>query len=322
MRAVSRPSTTVFVLALAIALSGCAGDAEGGPENVAEEPASASAAREIRVSEAGFETPESVLHDEAADVYLVSNIGGDPLGKDDNGFISRLSPDGQVLDLRWIDGAAEGVDLSAPKGMAIVGDSLYVSDIDCVRVFHRTTGAAAGSVCFEGATFLNDVAADEQGALHVTDSGLTTGFAPSGTDAVWRFTPGGETTRVAEGTELGSPNGIAFGPRGGYVVTFGSGGIFRLVDGGREEVLPPAEGRQLDGIAFTPDGGFLFSSWGESAVFHVAADGNVQRVVEDVDAPADIGYDARRGRVLIPLFNANEVLIQELEMGAAGEGGA
>lgn len=256
MRAVSRPSTTVFVLALALALSGCAGDAEGGPENVAEEPASASAVREIRVAEAGFETPESVLHDEAADVY--------------------------------------------------------VSDIDCVRVFHRTTGAAAGSVCFEGATFLNDVAADEQGALHVTDSGLTTGFAPSGTDAVWRFTPGGETTRVAEGTELGSPNGIAFGPRGGYVVTFGSGGIFRLADGGREEVLPPAEGRQLDGIAFTPDGGFLFSSWGESAVFHVAADGDVQRVVEDVEAPADIGYDARRGRVLIPLFNANEVLIHEL----------
>ena len=44
-------------------------------------------------------TPESALHGPEADVYLVSNINGGPGDRNDNGFISRLSADGQVLDL-------------------------------------------------------------------------------------------------------------------------------------------------------------------------------------------------------------------------------
>ena len=85
-------------------------------------------AADLTLENVGFMTPESVLHDPDADVYLVSNIQGDPFEKDDNGFISRVSPDGVVLELRWIDGAKENVDLDAPKGMAILGDELWVAD--------------------------------------------------------------------------------------------------------------------------------------------------------------------------------------------------
>jgi hypothetical protein len=35
-------------------------------------------------------------------------------------------------------------------------------------------------------------------------------------------------------------------------------------------------------------------------------------VVEGVESPADIGYDAQRSRVLIPVFNRNEVWIREV----------
>jgi hypothetical protein len=35
-----------------------------------------------------------------------------------------------------------------------------------------------------------------------------------------------------------------------------------------------------------------------------------------VAAPADIGFDRTRGRVLIPLFDDDEVLIKAVEMGA------
>ena len=65
----------------------------------------------------GFSTPESVLHDEASDVYLVSNINGEPLGADDNGFISQVSPDGKVTNSKWIDGSKDTVKLDAPKGV-------------------------------------------------------------------------------------------------------------------------------------------------------------------------------------------------------------
>lgn len=322
-----RPARLLLsALALFLSAAACGGDAasDGAPADAAadgDSAASAAAAEGIRVS--GFSTPESVLHDTGADVYLVSNIAGAPLDEDDNGFISRVSPAGEVLELRWIDGASPDVELNAPKGMALTSDRLYVADIDCVRVFDRMSGDPLDPICIDGASFLNDMAVDENGVVYVTDTGLDAAFAPTGSDAVYRLTEAGDVTTLARGTDLGAPNGIAFGPRGGFVVTFGSGEIYQLLpDGSRETVLPASEGRQLDGIEFLPDGGFLFSSWGESAVFYVGPDGAVFRAVENVEAPADIGFDAARNRVLVPLFNGNEVLIREVEMGAPVEGGA
>ncbi len=72
---------------------------------------------------------------------------------------------------------------------------------------------------------------------------------------------------------------------------------------------------------FTPEGGFLYSSWGAEAVYHVTSLGQKIPVVEGVDAPADIGYDIGRERVLVPLFNQNEVWIVDLPAQDA-EGGA
>ncbi|HEX6911535.1 MAG TPA: hypothetical protein VF142_14125, partial [Longimicrobium sp.] len=118
----------------------------------------------------GFAEPESVLHDSVADVYLVSNVVHGPIDRDNNGFISRVSPDGRVLAAKWIEGAQRGAVLHAPKGTGIVGDTLYVADIDVVRRFHRTTGAPLGEIAIPRATFLNDVAVGADGSVYVTDS--------------------------------------------------------------------------------------------------------------------------------------------------------
>jgi hypothetical protein len=34
--------------------------------------------------------------------------------------------------------------------------------------------------------------------------------------------------------------------------------------------------------------------------------------VENVEAPADIGWDQRRNRLLIPLFNGNRIEVREI----------
>lgn len=300
-----------------LTLAACAGGDDADTDASGADTASTGdAAVPAPIEVEGFSTPESVLHDPVDDVYLVSNISGQPLEADGDGFISRVTPDGQVAELRWIDGAAEGVELDAPKGMAILGDTLYVADIDCVRMFVRTTGDPAGSVCIPGATFLNDIAVDDNNVLYVTDTGMRAGaegFEPADNDAIYQFSPDGRHAAIARGDDLGHPNGIAFGERGGFVVTFGTGEIYQLGGSGqRTVVLPGAEGRQLDGIVFTGDGGFLFSSWGDQAVHHVRADGTVTRVLEDVEAPADIGWDAGRRRVLVPLFMADRIVIQEI----------
>ncbi|MGD8277703.1 MAG: hypothetical protein PVH00_06740 [Gemmatimonadota bacterium] len=266
------------------------------------------------VTGVGFMTPESVLHDPVADVYLVSNINGSPVDRDDNGFISRVTPDGQVEALKWIDGASPDVTLNGPKGMAIRGDSLFVADIDCIRIFNRVTGEAAGSECVDGATFLNDLAVGPENSIFVTDSGLQLddqgNLVPSGTDGLYRypFQEGKRGATLASGPDLGNPNGVAVGARGIFVVTFGSGEVVRFDAAGTKSHVLDAP--QLDGIEMMPDGGFLFSSWGDSSVFRVSGSGQVSKVVEGIPAPAGIGYDATRNRVLIPEFNDDAVLIR------------
>ena len=305
-----------FILLVASGVVAC-----GGNDAPVDQTASPEPDPVIEVADVGFSTPESVLHDTAADIYLVSNISGAPVAKDDDGFISRLSPDGEVEQLKWIDGAAADVTLHGPKGLAIRGDTLYVADIDCVRLFVRTTGTPAGEVCFPGATFLNDVGVDGNGVLYVTDSGLTAEFTSSGADALWSFTPDGQTSKLQQGDSLGRPNGVAFNDGDGFVVTFGSGEIYRFgPDYVRRTVLPGAEGRQLDGIVFTDDGGYLFSSWGDRAVHHVDAQGATSRLLEDVESPADIGYDAGRNRVLVPLFTTDKVVIKQIPTGTRAGG--
>jgi len=269
----------------------------------------------IEVAGAGLATPESMLHDQAADVYLVSNINGIPSGKDNNGFISRVSPDGKVASLKWIEGGQKGVTLHAPKGLAIHGDTLYVSDIDCVRRFSRTTGTAEGETCIEGATFLNDVTAGSDGTVYVTDTGIridASGVTPTGTDAVYRLAPGQEATAVIKTTDLQRPNGIVTTTDGLIVVPFGSSEIFHIDAKGTRHVMGKLPAGQLDGLVRLPDGTLLVSSWEGKAVYRRSPSGEAKAFIEDVASPADIGYDAKRRRVLVPVFTEDRLVIRAM----------
>lgn len=291
-------------------------DTTGAPaQAVPDTQAMAADTQTMELSDIGLSTPESVLYDEQADVYLVSNIGGSPLEKDGNGFIARVAPDGTVDSLRWIDGGTEGVTLNAPKGMAFHGDTLFVADIDSVRAFHRGTGEALGARGVPDATFLNDLAVGPDGTLYVSDSGLEPDFSSSGTDAVYRF-EGQRAVAVLEGTELSSPNGLVVVDSMLYMVPFGSPTIRGLRLGQQEaEQLTVLPAGQLDGVVALEDGSLLVSSWEGQAVYRARVDdpnAQVETVVEGIPSPADIGYDTRRDRILIPVFNEDRLVIRPL----------
>jgi len=314
-RAVTCGRWVPILLALPFVMASCGREPQEEPQRDVELAQEVGPPFSLTVADVGFSTPESVLHDPDADVYLVANINGAPVDRDGNGFISRVSPEGKVLDLTWIDGALPGVTLNAPKGMAIVADTLFVTDIDCIRRFHRVTGAPLQELCLEGATFLNDLAATPRGDLYFSDSG--TGQSPG---AVYLLRQTADVPQkvvladgtVLEGESLGGPNGVLADRRGLYVATFGSGELFRVTpEGERLQLLFPSE-MGLDGIVSLEERGFLFSSWGDSTVYWIHSDGTVSPLIEKVEAPADIGYDAIRNRVLIPLFRGNELIFLEV----------
>src|SRR5258708_16459414 len=137
----------------------------------------------------GLAHPESVLYDPDGDRYLVSNINASAFAKDNNGFISVLSPDGQVTNLKRIEGGKSKVTLDAPKGMAIDKGVLYAADLTVVRMFDLKTGAPKGEVAIAGSTFLNDLASAPDGKVYASDTGAkmgaTANMEPTGTDAVY-----------------------------------------------------------------------------------------------------------------------------------------
>lgn len=259
-------------------------------------------------------TPESVLHDPEQDVYFISNVNGALLTADDNGFISRVDARTMQVNLKWIESGKGGVHLDAPKGMAILGDTLYVSDIAGVRKFDRRTGAPAGLIALPGATLINDLTSDGT-SLYVSDTAVIPGpgmtFYESGTDAIWKLT-GDRAGKIASGASLRHPNGLDFYNGVLHVVTFGPSELYELRDGEKKSVSELPKG-QLDGLIHLADGTPVVSSWQGEGVYRRYGRNEFVPILTGIDAPADIGYDARRGRLLVPRSGTNLVTIHALK---------
>lgn len=290
-----------------------------GGEKTADTAAAAAAPRDtapaLVATTTGFSTPESVRYDEIRDVYWVSNINGNPSQKDNNGFISRMRTDGTVDSLKFFEGGRDGVTLHAPKGMGLAGDTLWVADIDAVRAFDVNTGAHVATVELARlrAIFLNDVVVGDDRAIYITDTGIR--FSRSGRmtkpgkDKVYRIE--GRTASLAiEADAIGGANGIAWdGANGRFVIVpFSDRTIFTWKKGDLQPTALTTGPGGYDGIEMIGGGRMLVSSWADSSV-HLYSGETHRRVITGKTNPADIGWDSRRNRVLIPLFSDNAVEI-------------
>jgi hypothetical protein len=256
----------------------------------------------------GLDAPASALHDVQADVYLVSNVQGAPLDKDGNGYIARVLPGGG-MQRHWIQGGRDGVTLHAPKGMALVGDVLWVADIDTLRRFDRNTGKPLGDLAIPGATCLDDVSASPDGTVFCTDRGLDAQSQSTGTDAIWKIGADGPPVPLARGAELGQPSGIVALAKGTYYVSWRDG-TFCLLDGkGVSTVLSKAPQAQLDGLVRldTSPPVWLATSWAGNCLFRFDVQGGCTAIGTMLEQPADIGYDVIRHRLLVPLSGQNRL---------------
>jgi hypothetical protein len=293
--------------------SASAAAASSAPPAAAEPPKPAAPAPVAKYT--GLAKPESVLYDADNDRYLVSNINGSPFDKDNNGFISVLSPDGQVTTLKWIEGGKNKVKLDAPKGSAIVKGVLYVADITTVRMFDLKTGAPKGDIPIAGSTFLNDVVAGPDGKVYVSDSAFkmtaSGGFDTTSTDAVYAIDKG-KAKPLAKTTDLHAPNGLAWTDKGLVVCSTGAPEVFRLDDKGAKQDVTKTPAGHLDGLVSLGDS-LLVTSHDASAVLRGKLGGTFDTVLSDQKTPADIGYDTKRGRVLLPHLGEDTVEVYELK---------
>ena len=255
----------------------------------------------------GFTGPEAVRYDPDQDVYFVNSWGkGDPGAKDNNGFISRLTPDGKVELLRFIAGGTGGVTLHSPRGMTIVGDTLWVVDPDAVRAFNRRTGAPLATVDFSAFKlgFLNDIAAGPDG-LYVTDTG---------TDHIYRIAAGRITVALRD-SALGNPNGITWDVTGRrfIVVPYGGGAGIKAWNAGSKTLseISRSTGAKYDGVEILSGNRVLVASQADSSL-HLFSGATGRPIIRTGGAPADIGVDTKRNRVAVPFVDRNLVEIWQL----------
>lgn len=295
----------------ALALAACAPKDQAVPTPVAT----------LLWSVGGFQSPESMQHDPAQDVYFVSNINGNLSARDDNGFISRVTVDGKVDSLHFIQGGRGGVVLNAPKGLVVKGDTLWVADIDAVRGFDTHTGAPLATIDLRGwnAKFLNDITVGPAGALYVTDTGILFDargqMSHPGPDRIFRISAGQALPLVlSQSDALANPNGIFWDARHAQFIMapFGSTSIFVL---NPDDSVPTAIAHgagQFDGVDVLADGRVVVSSWADSSL-SVVSNETMTRLVGGLVSPADFNMDRKRNRILLPLLTRDSVKVFEVK---------
>lgn len=246
----------------------------------------------------GLVAPESVLAGADGKIY-VSQIG--EFDKDG---------DGSVVIIR--DGKIEpfAAGLNDPKGLAQSGDFIFVTDKHQVWKIGkkgRPSVFAARSAFPIPPQFLNDLVADGDGNLYISDSGDT---KAGGGGAIFKITRAGQVSTVITSHDDGrikSPNGLLLDRGSLLAVDFASGELYRIQ-------LNPVRLTKLadgfgggDGLAQTRSGTLFVSDWKGGRVWSVDLKRNPPRPKlfdRAFQAPADIALDRAEKSLLVPDMKA------------------
>lgn len=250
----------------------------------------------------GLKTPESVLQDKDGAIYI-SEIN--VFGKAGDGQISKVDKKGVVTVF------AKGMD--DPKGMIMMGDKLYVTDINRVLEVNKDgTWQVYGAQMAFPATpvFLNDIEADKAGNLYVSDSGnLKSG------GQIFKIAKGGAVTVVvdSQNPDILAPNGLWFEGRNNLLsVDFESGVLYRinLNDGKTTKIAEGFGGG--DGLVKTKSGKVYISDW-KNGVINQLGGGKARLISSGFNSPADIALSQNGQYLLVPIMKAGELEFISIE---------
>ncbi len=267
--------------------------------------AAAQAEPEHKLLAKGLVNPESAAIGPQGDVY-VSVIG--EFDKDGDGRIVIVDLEGKAAPRDFAKG------LNDPKGIIFVGENLFVTDKTKVL---KIDGQGKVSVLADAKAFpsepkfLNDIVADAQGTLFVTDSNA---------GAIYSISPEGKVTLVADQTSpaVKGPNGLTFDNDGNLLVLdFGSGNLHRLVDGKFVKLIDGFPGG--DGLAVGPDGKIYLSQWSTGDTWVLPRETRGPESLGKFQSAADLCLTSDAKYVVVPDMKAGTVTRIALAGSAAAQ---
>jgi sugar lactone lactonase YvrE len=257
----------------------------------------------------GLLTPESVVQAADGKIY-VSEING--FGQDGDGQI-------RVIDHGKSSVLVKGLD--DPKGLVIIGTDLYIADKSRVLRVSLAQPTATAEV-FLAATdfpkvpqFLNDLSADANGNLYISDSGDILGTGKGG--AIYKVTPQRALSLLLDGTidaRILAPNGLLADAKGEQLllVDFTSGVLYNyhLQTKKLDEMASGLGGG--DGIVKQANGNIYVSDWKSGKVYRVDPQHKVSLIKEGYQSAADIALTQDDHHLLVPDMKAGKLDIIEL----------
>lgn len=238
--------------------------------------------------------PESVYPDYKGGILYVALIDGGGWNADGKGGVGKLSFDGKKYDSTWITG------LNAPKGMALIGNKLYVADLKEVVVIDVKKGKIDKKITHDSAQGFNDITQTDKGIMYVSDSR---------TGKVYRLENDALTLYLEN---LKGVNGLKAVGDDLYIAA----GKNFVKANAQKEVTPIAELPQGgDGVEPIGNGDFIVTAW-VGYIFYVHADGKVDTLLEthqEKKNTADLGYDPTKKILYVPTFNGKTVVAWQLK---------
>jgi len=256
-----------------------------------------------------FEQPESIAFDAINKQLYVSNINGDPTEADNDGYISSLSLEGEIIEHHWLEG------LNAPKGLTIVGNNLYIADINELVVVDIKNQKITQRYSAPQAKFLNDIAADKNGNIYVS------AFL---TNTVYRLA-NGKFEIWLQSDELEVPNGLLVENN---QLLVGSWGV--MTDGFSTDVAGHLktinlENKQihslgdktpagnLDGLESDGNGNYFVTDWMAGKLLHITPSGIRMTLIDLEQGSADHAVLHEQGLIIIPMMLSGKVLAFQIK---------
>jgi hypothetical protein len=209
------------------------------------------------------------LRIQATGVIYVSNINGAVMQKEGNGFISRLTADGKMLERQWVKG------LNSPTGLALHDRTLYAADVDQAHRDQRSLGRNPQALRRQGRGL-----PQRRGGRRRGDC-LRLGYADE-----YDLAPQGRELRaVARQRRVERPNGLLIQGKTLIVASLGKVqsqgqkkelGTLLAVSLDDQKVSKVGKGEligNLDGLQAIQPGVYLVTDWAQGALYRVDAKG-------------------------------------------------
>jgi DNA-binding beta-propeller fold protein YncE len=247
-----------------------------------------------------LKSPQSFIIDPALGNYFISNINGNPVSRDNNGFIMKLDRSGKLL-LSIREGSPQ-ITLHGLDGLVLKDNHLYVTDIDSLRWFDKNSGNPLGHIDFTGIGVkrLRGLAFDDESNLYVSDI-----FA----NTIYKIETGNDhkISIFKKDNRLGNPSGIVYNSvrKRLIVVTRSTGGI--LAVGMTRKISPVMQKtfKNLHGIDWGREDALLVSDESAGKIYRIKKFPRTEIVRENILTPAGISFDYARNLILVTSSKGN-----------------